>query len=97
MIASFRHKGLRLLFEAGNGRGVQAAHVQRLTDILDLLNAAASPRDMGFPGSFLHPLKGKLKGYWSIRVSGNWRVVFRMHRGDAFDVNLCGLPLRNMK
>ena len=56
-------------------------------DILDLLNAATDPRDMGFPGSFLHPLKGRLKGYWAVRVSGNWRIVFRFDRGDAFEVD----------
>lgn len=87
MIRSFRHKGLRQLFETGNARGVTAAHVQRLLDILDLLNAAARPGDMDFPGSFLHPLKGRLKGYWAVRVSGNWRVTFRFEDGDAWDVD----------
>jgi proteic killer suppression protein len=87
VIASFRHKGLRLLFETGNARGVQPAHTQKLLDILDLLNSAAKPSDMDFPGSFLHPLKGKLKGRWAVRVSGNWRVVFNFHAGNAFDVD----------
>jgi toxin HigB-1 len=87
VIRSFRHKGLRILFDTGNARGVQAAHAQKLTDILDLLNTAATPGEVDFPGSFLHPLKGKLKGYWAVRVSGNWRVVFRIERGDAFDVD----------
>ena len=42
---------------------------------------------MNFPGSFLHPLKGDLTGYFALRVSGNWRVIFRMEQGDAFDVD----------
>ena len=87
MIKGFKHKGLRTFFETGNSRGVQSSHVQKLSDILDLLNAAKEPQDMNFPGSFLHPLKGKLKGYWSVRVSGNWRVIFRIEEGHAFDVN----------
>ena len=62
VIKSFRHKGLRLLFQTGSARGIQASHAQKLCDILDLLNAAAEPNDMNFPGSFLHPLKGNLKG-----------------------------------
>ena len=33
-------------------------------------------------------LKGDLKGFWSVSVSGNWRVVFRFEKGDAFDVDL---------
>lgn len=86
MIRGFRHKGLRLFFETGNPKGVQPAHAQRLADILDLLNAATASADMNFPGSFLHPLKGKLKGVWSVRVSGNWRVTFRFESGDAYDI-----------
>jgi proteic killer suppression protein len=87
VIRNFRHKGLRLLFETGTVRGIEPARVRRLTDILDLLNAATRPGDVDFPGSFLHSLKGKLGGYWAVRVSGNWRVVFRMEKGDALDVD----------
>jgi proteic killer suppression protein len=87
VIKSFRHKGLRLLFETGNSRGIQAAHAQKLTDIMDLLDAATKPGDLDFPGSFLHPLKGGLKGYWAIRVPGNWRVVFRFEKGHAFEID----------
>jgi toxin HigB-1 len=87
VINGFRHKGLRLLFQTANAKGVQSSHAQRLLDILDLLNAAAKPADMNFPGSHLHPLKGTLKGHWSVRVSGNWRVVFRFDRGNATDVD----------
>jgi proteic killer suppression protein len=66
---------------------VNPAHAQKLTDILDLLDAAATPGDLNFPGSFLHPLKGKPKGYWAVRASGNWRIVFRFENGDALDVD----------
>jgi proteic killer suppression protein len=40
------------------------------------------------PGWRLHPLKGDLRGYWSLSVSGNWRLVFRFENGDAFDLDL---------
>ena len=40
-----------------------------------------------FPGWRLHPLKGELKGFWSVSVSGNWRVIFRFEDGDAFDLD----------
>lgn len=43
--------------------------------------------DMKFPGSDLHQLKGKMKGSWSIKVSGNWRVVFSFKEGNAYNVN----------
>lgn len=42
---------------------------------------------MDFPGSYLHPLKGKLKGFWAVRVSGNWRVIFQFAGEDAIDVD----------
>ena len=87
MIGSFRHKGLKGLFLEGTKKGVQPDHAQRLEDILDRLNAAAVIDDMNYPGSFLHPLKGDLRGCWSVRVSGNWRVTFRFKNGDAYAVD----------
>ena len=88
MIRSFRHKGLRLLYETGSVRGVPAARAERLREILTLLDVAASPRDVSLPGFRLHPLKGDLAPAWSIAVSGNWRVTFVFAAGDVFDVDL---------
>ena len=87
MIKSFKHKGLERYFHDGLTKGIQREHVQKLGDILDQLDASHVVSDMGFPGSNLHPLKGSRKGFWSVRVSGNWRVVFRFEGGDAFDVD----------
>ena len=87
MIRSFAHKGLETFFRDGVKKGIQAKHAQRLADLLDRLNASSAVRDMNFPGSGLHQLKGKLRGYWSVKVSGNWRVMFRFKNGDAFDVD----------
>ena len=87
MIRSFGHKGLETFFRDGVKKGIQAKHAQRLADLLDRLNASSAVRDMNFPGSGLHQLKGKLRGYWSVKVSGNWRVMFRFKNGDAFDVD----------
>ena len=52
------------------------------------LDDARKPSDLDLPGYRLHPLKGDLKGYWSISISGNWRVTFRIEDGDAYDVDL---------
>jgi len=41
---------------------------------------------MRYPGSGLHPLQGTFAGYWAVRVSGNWRVLFRFDNGNAFAV-----------
>jgi proteic killer suppression protein len=89
MIQSFRHKGLRRLFEDDDARGVPPELVRRLRSILTFLNATSAPGQAApFPGLRLHPLKGEMRGMWSLSVSGNWRVVFRFEGGDAHDVDL---------
>lgn len=68
-------------------RGLKNPHVVRLRLILSLLHAANEIKDMNFPGSNLHKLSGDRKNFWSINVSGNWRVIFRFVDGDAYDVD----------
>jgi len=87
MIRSFAHKGLEDLFYDGTTKGVQQKHVRKLLDVLDLLDNAREVRDMNFPGSGLHPLKGNLAGHWAVKVSGNWRLTFRFENGDAHIVD----------
>ena len=88
MIKTFRHKGLKRLFESGNPSGVQADQVRRLKDALAHIDLARHPADVDLPGYRLHSLKGELKGHWSVTISGNWRIIFRFEDGDAFDVDL---------
>lgn len=88
MIKTFRHKGLRQLFETGSSRAISADLTRRLTRQLDFLNRAISPTDMNLPGYRLHELKGVRKGTWSVTVSGNWRLTFSFQDRDAFDVDL---------
>lgn len=83
MIQSFRHKGLRRYYETGSSSGIQAAHAVRLRMQLTALDTAQKIQDMEIPGYKLHPLKGKLKGRWSIWVNGNWRLTFEFKNGDA--------------
>lgn len=83
MIKSFRHKGLEEFFTNGTKKGIRPEHARKLADILDRLDASAQVQDMTYPGSALHPLKGELKGCWAVKVSGNWRVIFRFEAGDA--------------
>lgn len=87
MIRNFKHKGLKQLFEKGTKSGVNVQHVRRLKMILALLETAESIEDMDLPGLKLHELKGKRKNIWSLKVSGNWRVTFRLEKGDALDIN----------
>ncbi len=88
MIQSFQHKGLQRLFEKDDRSKVSAQDVQKLEHILAVLNRISKPEDMGLPGFRLHPLKGKLKGFWSVTVRANWRIIFRIKNGDIYDVDL---------
>lgn len=87
MIRSFRHRGLKALYEGRTGKRVAPQHLVRLRDILAVLDRARKPEDMDLPGFRLHPLKGALKGNWAVMVSGNWRVTFRMEAGEVYDVD----------
>lgn len=83
MIKSFRHKGLEAFYSSGTTKGIQANHAPKLTRILGLLDVAAVPQDLDLPSFRLHPLKGDLKGYWAMTVSGNWRITFRFIGTDV--------------
>ena len=87
MIKKFKHKGLRKLFESGAFSGVQPQHAKRLRQILALLETADSIDDMDLPGLNLHELKAQRKGTYSLKVSGNWRVTFKIIDGDIVEVN----------
>ncbi|KQZ99855.1 hypothetical protein ASD64_13615 [Mesorhizobium sp. Root157] len=88
MIASFRHKGLKKLYEQGDRSKIAADYADKIERILARLDQAADPADMDLPGYRLHGLKGDLKGFWSVTVSGNWRIIFRFDDGHADDVDL---------
>ena len=83
MIKSFAHKGLGVFFITGSKAGIQPAHASRLSRQLAQLDQAQVPADMNVPGWNLHPLKGALAGHWSVWVSGNWRMTFRLDAGHA--------------
>lgn len=88
MLKTFRHKGLKRLFESDNPSGVRADQVRRIKDVLANLDQARRPSDLDLPGYRLHTLRGEWKGYWSVTISGNWRILFRFEDGDTCDVDL---------
>lgn len=87
MIKNFVHKGLESYYYAGTKKSIQAKYAQKLADILDRLGASVDVGDMKYPGSDLHQLKGKMKGKWTVKVSGSWRIVFNFKEGDAYNVD----------
>jgi proteic killer suppression protein len=86
MINTFRHKGLKRLFENDDASGVNAEHSAKLRDILATLHAAPTVEHMDMPGFRLHRLKGDTKGFWAVTVRANWRIIFRFDDG-ASDVD----------
>lgn len=87
MNKSFQHRGLQVLYEKGETRRLPPQHISKLRDILTTLDHSRSPGDMDLPGFKLHPLRGNLRGYYAVSVSGNWRVTFRFEDGHAVDIN----------
>ncbi len=83
-----RHKGLRALHERDDAARLPAGHVPRLRRILFRLQEATHPGSADAPGVRMHPFKGDRADQWSVRVSDNWRVVFRFEDGEALDVDL---------
>ncbi|HEY5634401.1 MAG TPA: type II toxin-antitoxin system RelE/ParE family toxin [Burkholderiaceae bacterium] len=83
MIKSFCHKGLRRFFETGSTAGIDSRHAPRLRLQLAALDQAKAPADLGAARWGLHPLRGALKGHWSIWVSGNWRLTFMFEGSDV--------------
>src|SRR5258708_2721842 len=88
MIRSFKHRGLKQLYERDDRSGIRQDLVDAVEDILGRLDRAATPQALNLPGYRLHPLKGELRGFWSVTVKANWRIVFRFEGEDAFDVEL---------
>jgi proteic killer suppression protein len=88
VIRGFRHKGLKRLFEDGERKGIRPDLTEKRENILLFLNRARNPQDMNLPGFRLHPLKGDRRGFWSVTVRANWRIVFRFGDGDVHDVDL---------
>ena len=87
----FRHKGLKALHDDDTAKGVPGAMADKLRKLLFALETADSLDQVGrFPGWKLHPLKGDLKGFWSLTVSGNWRLIFTYDekRNTADDIDL---------
>ena len=87
MIRSFRHKGLKRLFEDDDRSRLPADMAVRIGRMLAALENASQIEELDLPAYRLHALKGDLKGLYALTVRANWRIVFRFVDGDAFDVD----------
>ncbi len=88
MIASFSDRALKRLYERGDRSGIRPDMIAKIERIIQRLDAITAPEQMGLPGYRLHPLSGDHKGFWSVTVNGNWRIIFRFENGHVHDVRL---------
>lgn len=88
MILSFRHKGLRQLFETGKSKHVPADFSAKLIRQMDAIHQADEAEQLNFPGYDLHELKGERSGYRAMKVNKNWRLTFMFESGHAVDLDL---------
>jgi proteic killer suppression protein len=88
MIRSFKSRGLKRLYESDDRRAIRPDLADAIQEILTVLDGAVTPQELNLPGYRLHPLKGDLKGFWSVTVRANWRIVFRFEGVNAMDVEL---------
>ncbi len=88
MIRSFQHRGLKRLYGRGDRSLIRSDLHDRVEVMLAQLDVASSPEAMRLPRYRLHALKGRLKGYWSVTVRANWRIIFRFGGEDVYDVEL---------
>ena len=87
MIKSIRHKGLRLYYEESDGSKLPKEHLAKIARILTALDAIASRDDILMFRSGIHLLKGKYGGFWSLHVTGNYRIIFRFQLPDDYDID----------
>ncbi|HEV2124388.1 MAG TPA: type II toxin-antitoxin system RelE/ParE family toxin [Chloroflexota bacterium] len=88
-IEKFRHKGLKRLYEDDDPSGLPANAVRKIRAILAALEFASELSQVdAMPGWGLHPLKGDRQGEYTITVTGNWRITFRLEGSTITALNL---------
>lgn len=87
-IRGFGHKGLRRLFEEDNPRGLPADAVDKLRKMLAFLQDVSTVSEVrDVPVWKAHQLSGDRRGTWSLSVTRNWRLTFRIEDGEIVDLD----------
>lgn len=89
MIKSIQHKGLNLFWTKGDAGKLPSQYLHKINKVLNIIHYLEKvPQDFEtFKHLRPHLLKGNLKGFWSLDISGNWRIIFRFENGNAFDLD----------
>ncbi len=78
---------MKRFFEEGEVRGLPAQHISKIRMVLAMLDTVSDISFINLPGGRLHRLSGDRKGYWSLSITGNWRITFKIDGEDITDVN----------
>jgi proteic killer suppression protein len=88
-IRSIEHRGLKRFIEDDDARELRRDLVARIRRVLTALILAPDVKSiLGPPGWRIHQLTGDRAGTWSISVSGNWRITFKLEEGAIVNLNL---------
>ncbi len=88
VIGNFKHKGLKRLYQKGDRSGLRADIADKAALYLSVLDTAEKKNELSVTGFGLHPLTGDMRGYFSVYVSRNYRIIFRFEDGRALDIDL---------
>lgn len=87
MIRNFLHKGLQQYYEDGNGSKLPSQYLRKINRLLDQIDAIDTLNDIKQIGSGTHKLSGKMSDFWSVKVTPNYRLIFRFEDGNICDVD----------
>lgn len=92
MIRSFASKTAQDIYDGVNSRyarKIQSELYEKIRILFDQINAAIRIDTLRIPpGNHLEKLSGDLKGFWSLRVNDQWRIIFRWEEGNALDIDI---------
>ena len=85
-IESIRHKALRRFAETGSTKGLPSGSIDRLRNMLAYIDTIESAEELRVPPNFgAHQLTGDRKSEWSLTVTRNWRMTFRVNEAGAIE------------
>ncbi len=89
MIKSFGSRETEIIWNGERSRRLPQNIQQTARRKLRILNAATEIRDLRVPpGNRLEALLGNLRGFFSIRINNQWRIIFKWDSGDCFEVEI---------
>jgi proteic killer suppression protein len=84
------HRGLRRFIQRNDPSGLAPAVLEKVRNILTFLQEMDDPQELRHVPSWkAHQLTGDRKGTWSLTVTRNWRITFRIdpEEGEIFDLD----------